>query len=504
MKNTLLLITLILFSAIICATSCVHKPQLTVSATSTDYPDSIANILVKKCTNAGCHNQASYQNAGELLLDSWDHLFQGGVSGAVVVAYSTKYSPLLYYVCPDPALGTQVNDPGHLQTALTTAEYMTLANWIAKGAPDKNGNIPFATNPDTRQKIYLTISGCNYIAVIDAKSRQVMRQIPVGNLLSISLHDIEVSGDGNYAYISFYNGTMMQKIDTRTDTVVGFVDLSTVAVAGQAGWSILCLSPMDTAIMLTGYYNDYLVTTNTATMTVNQNLSMDDRNTGFFTNILTNPHGVTANPTFDTFFVTLQYGNTVAKIHFGQPLWIKNISINGSPPGTDSTGTSPNPHQVEMAPDNSEYFVTCQNSNEVRVMDAHSDTLIKVIPVGTKPQEMAVSIPRHYLFVVCMEDAATTRAGARGSVYVIDYTKLQVVTILYGDFYQPHDIAVDEQDTLLYICSTNADATGPAPHHVPVCAGRAGWYTVYNLNTWQMDNKRYQVDVFPYAIAPRF
>ena len=157
-----------------------------------------------------------------------------------------------------------------------------------------------------------------------------------------------------------------------------------------------------------------------------------------------------------------------------------------------------------MAPDYSKYFVTCQNSNEVRVMDAHTDSVLAVIPVGAFPQEMALSISKHYLFVVCMEDAANSRTGALGSVYVIDYTTLQVVTVLYGDFYQPHDIAVDEMDALVYICSTNANPSGPAPHHVPVCNGRAGWYTVYDLNTFQMDNIRYQVDVFPYAIANRF
>ena len=501
MKRVLLFITIAAFVAVICVSSCKHTAH--VIPADGNFPDSIASILITKCTNAGCHNQASYLNAGELRLDSWDNLFLGGVSGAVVVAYSTRYSPLLYYVCPDAALGTQVSDPGHLPAPLSTAEYHTLANWIAKGAPDKNGNIPFATNPDTRQKIYLSISGCNYVAVIDAKSRQVMREIPVGSQLSGNIHDVEVSGDGKYAYVSFYNGTWMQKIDTRSDTVAGYVDLSAVATAGQAGWSILSLSPQDTAISVSGYYNNSIVTVNTANMTINQSMSVDALNTG--SSPLQFPHGIATNAFFDTFLVTLQLGNTVEKIHFKHPgLWFKQISLNGAAAGTDSTGTSPNPHQIEMAPDYSKYFVTCQNSNEVRVMDAYRDTLIKVIPVGTKPQEMAVSKSKHYLFVVCMEDAANTRPGARGSVYVIDYNTMQIITILYGDFYQPHDVAIDELDGLVYICSTNSNPSGPAPHHVPACAGRAGWFTVYDLNTLQMENKRYEVDVFPYAISARF
>jgi DNA-binding beta-propeller fold protein YncE len=139
------------------------------------------------------------------------------------------------------------------------------------------------------------------------------------------------------------------------------------------------------------------------------------------------------------------------------------------------------------------------------VMSTATDTLMATIPVGAMPQEMDISPSKGYLFVACMEDAANPQPGRHGSVYVININTLQVVKILYGDFYQPHDVTVDEQDGLVFIPSRNANPGGPAPHHATACNGRAGWYSVYDLNTLQpADTKRYDVTVDPYAIATRF
>ena len=62
--------------------------------------------------------------------------------------------------------------------------------------------------------MYITVSGCNVVAVIDGQSKLVMRYIPVGTYPGDnSMHDVAVSSDGNYAYLSFYAGTLLQKIE---------------------------------------------------------------------------------------------------------------------------------------------------------------------------------------------------------------------------------------------------------------------------------------------------
>ncbi len=513
----LILAAIIMTSVIV---SCVHKPNLV--PVSGNFPPEVANILIRKCAVSGCHNTASYKNSDGLLLDTWEHLMQGGVSGAEVVAYSPKYSPLLYFCNTNEALGTvalptmPVSTSVFPQAPLTTQEYNILVNWIANGAPDANGNIPFASNPDTRQKIYVTQQGCDLLAVIDAQSRLIMRYIPLSTTpdgsVAASPHDVEVSSDGKYAYVPFIEGSYVDKVDTRTDAITAYANVGTTSGSSLdttgSGWSILILSPQDTSLMVTGYYDNSVVNVNTAAMAVNQSLSIDKRS-GLPPGPWAYPHGVDANATFDTFYVAMQWGNTVAKYsRANNHLFYKYISVvKGQDPSSAPLGdsSSPDPHQVQMSPDHSKYFVTCQGTAKVVVIDAHSDTIITTIPVGAMPQEMDICESKGYLFVACMQDGTNPTPGAVGSIYVIDYNTNTVVNRIYGDFYQPHDITVDEQDGLLYIINTNYSPSGPAPHHVTGCGPRAGWYSVYSLSTLTpADNKRYEMTYFPYACSARF
>jgi len=498
MKWAILSVASAVILLITVVTSCVHQPS-PIPADG-NFPPDIANILVNKCAVSGCHNAASYTNADKLLLDSWDHLFNGGVTGAVVVPYSPQYSPLLYFVNTDSSLGPVAvptmpySTPGRVLHPLTKAEYLLLESWIASGAPDKDGNVAFASNPSTRQKIYLTQQGCDLVGVIDAERNVVMRYIPVGmSATSIeSPHCVRVSSDGMYAYVSFYSGDYIQKIDTRTDQVVGS------AYMGPGAWNIIYLSPQDTSLLASDWQGaGYVGFVQTVGMTPAPLIG------GSSTFVY--PHGITSNATYDTFFITAQYGNVIYKLS-ASALYYKQISIDGHPPSAalSATGATPDPHEVLMKFDHSAYFVTCEGSNQVKLMDAYRDSVLATIPVGVFPVEMAMSTTKPYLFVTCQEDSSTI-SGRRGSVYVINYNTLQVVTVLYGDFYQPHGITVDDKTGLVYIASTNANVTGPAPHHVTACSGRPGWYTVYNLNTLQpLNNNRYEVTVMPYSAAVRF
>ena len=324
-----------------------------------------------------------------------------------------------------------------------------------------------------------------------------MRYIPIGDANDLAPHGVAVSSDGRYAYVPFYTGNYVQKIDLLSDTVVYSLNLQTASGAGNDGgeWSIVKLSPLDTAFIVSGYLSNCLIGVNTATMQIIPRLSIDAPSGG--TSLFPSPHGIESNITFDTFYATL--GTNIAKYSFANHmLYQKIIAASGQP------------HQIQMTPDHSRYFVTCPDvnsptTNSVMVYDARNhDALIKTITVGFTPQEIAISPSKGYIFVACMEDANNPLPGAHGSVYVIDYNTLDTVKIIYGDFYQPHDMAVDEQDGLLFIPSRNANPNGPAPHHT-IGGKRPGWYSVYDLNTLlPVDSKRYYLPVDPYSIATRF
>src|SRR4051812_39702640 len=69
------------------------------------YPENINKIIVTRCAVAGCHNALSYKNAGGLQLDTWEHMFNGGSTGAAVIPYSVDNSSLLYFINTHADLG---------------------------------------------------------------------------------------------------------------------------------------------------------------------------------------------------------------------------------------------------------------------------------------------------------------------------------------------------------------------------------------------------------------
>lgn len=482
--------------------ACKHR---LLAAPDSGYPPEIEAILVNRCAIAGCHNEASFSACDSLRLDTWQHLFEGDNSGAVIVPFSPQYSPLLYYVNTDSSSGPILLPLMPYQAKapiLSKAEYQTLVDWIAKGAPDKNGTIPFAADAATRQKIYVTMqdgsSGADLMAVIDARSKVIMRYLEIGSdpLNAELAHCVKCSGDGASAYVVFQRNGTIQKINTSTDQINGSANAGRGTSWSGAG---ICVDSANTHLLATNYMDatsgGKAISISTFGM-IMDNYSYDD---------LVYPHAITANHNFDTFFATAQLGNTV--YFFDDP---SNrpipLSIDGYPPvqSVDSSRNYPDPHDILMLPDYSKFVVSCQGTNEVRFMDAHSLTVADSISVGNYPQELAVSFQATtpYLFVSC-QYGANPNPGALGSVYVINYQTLSVVKVLYGDFRQPHGIAVDDKDGLVYIFSNNGDGKGHT--HGSVDGAKDGWYSIYDLKTLQpINGKRYITKTNTYSAAMRF
>ncbi len=491
----------VFFALAVIFSSCVHKVKVVPQAGAGEFPANVAAIMQSKCAISGCHNQASYGNADSLLLDSWTHLFQGGGSGAVVIPYSTAYSTLLYYVNTDPSLGPiyaplmPVSLPGQTLAPLTAAEYNTLYTWIKNGAPDAAGNIAFAADPDTRQKSYLIHGNCDkIIVVIDSKTGLAMRVIPIGDSSNgESGHCVRVSPDGMYAYASVIGYNLFVKIDTRTDKAIASIDLtaaqSLYASAGSNAWADMVISPTGDSVLLCDFAGiGCALLINTQTMTVIN---------GWPT--LVNPHAPAANATFDTFFVTAQYGNTLYKL---SNRYIGYMSVNGAQHSTQASIGSfqPDPHFIISSPDHSQLFVTCQDQNNVKILNAYTGALIDSIAVGAFPQDMAISTKYPYLFVTCKNDPVT---NGLGSVYVINYKTWQIVQVLKDQYYAPHGVTVDDQDGLFYIASSNF---GGVSHHPTTCGSPNGWYNAYYLNTLlpAFSDKRFSIFSDPYAMDTRF
>lgn len=467
--------------------SCRHEAAQPAIETlvADSYPVAVKNIIVNKCATAGCHNEASYSGAGGLRLDSLQYLFDGGNNGAVVVPYNIANSSLLYFVNSFPELGpTAIPAMPFNLPSLSREEYETLRDWVESGAPDKDGNIAFGTEAATRQKVYTVQQGCDLVAVIDADKHVVMRYITVGKTHEGEQpNNIVMSADGRYAYVSFWNAALIQKIDTRADSVVAELAMP------RAFQKAIQLNEDGTKLIACNWYSQDLLLIDAVNMSIISNLgSVIQFIGGFASNV-------------STFYATSQFGNTIYKIledgsHTA-------ISIDSKPMVTESADSTPDPYRVIMSPDKSKYFITCTNTAEVRMMDAATDKLLKVIPVGANPQEMAISRTEPYLLVSCMND--TISSLEVGSVYVINYNTGDVVKKITGKFFQPYALAVDDNNGKFFVFNRNEDRNGPRPHHSGPCSGRNGFYQVYDIHSLApADNKRYEISVDPYGAAVRF
>lgn len=483
----IILLSLTTIGAIVSIVSCKHdNGAVPVNAGNGAYPAVVGDIFMNRCATAGCHNEASYTGAGGLRLDSWEHLFDGSVNGAVVVPYSSDYSSLMYFINTDSGLGPVAIPTMPLNhDPLTKEEYLAVKKWIDEGAPDKDGNIAFSSEPATRQKVYTIHQGCDMVAVIDAGKNVVMRYISVGSKpFPESAYYTVVSPDGRNAYVSFWFGNEVYKIDTYTDKVVEVYTLN------NKFWSAMEVSNDGQQLVLTNGDDYRLAIINTISGQVHYQV-----NTGFAA-----PHGITADAAFSTFYVTSIFGNTVYRYTNGHT---DTIVLDNMSATTLKGNNTPDPYNVRLSPDGSKYFVSCAGTNDLRVFSSANDSLLMVIQVGTTPQNLSFSKSKPYIFVPCMEDAS---AGIfKGSVYVINYSTLEVVSVIKGSLYQPHTVAVNDQDNTFYIFSRNQNYDGPAPHHSGPCSGRNGYYQVYDLNTLMpVNGRRYEVLVDPYVSAIRF
>lgn len=477
----------ILLVALWILSSCKHEgmqPLMDIPVAD-NYPDAVKSIIVNKCATSGCHNEASYTGTGGLRLDSWQYLFDGGNNGAVVVPYNIANSSLLYFVNSFPELGpTAIPAMPFNLPSLSREEYETLRDWVESGAPDKDGNIAFGTEAATRQKIYTVQQGCDLVAVIDAEKNVVMRYITVGKT-----HDGEqpnniiMSADGRYAYISFWNAALVQKIDTRTDSVIAELPMP------RAFQKAIQLNEDGTKLIACNWYSQDLLLIDAVNMSVISNLGGAIQFIGGFAS------------KGSAFYATSQFGNTIYKIQ--EDGSHTAISIDNKPMVTESADGTPDPYRVIMSPDRSKYFITCTNTAEVRMMDAVTDKLLKAIPVGANPQEMAISRTEPYLFVSCMND--TISSLEVGSVYVVNYNTGDIVKKITGKFFQPYALTVDDRNGKFFVFSRNEDRNGPRPHHSGPCTGRNGFYHVYDVVTLTpLDGKRYEISVDPYGAAVRF
>jgi YVTN family beta-propeller protein len=495
MKRNVLIASFFLLAAGVSVIFSCRKDEPAVDLEASGFPSAVGKIILGKCATAGCHNDISYEANAGLNLSSWDKMFEGGRGGACVIPYRPDFSTCMFFVNNNyPEFGTSVEPRmPYQQDPLTHEEIKTLYDWIAAGAPNRNGQVKFADNPD-RTKLYVTNQGCDEVAVIDAKTKLVMRYIHVGNSGAVeSPHMVKVSPDGHYWYVVFINGNAIQKYRTSDDSYVG------EAPIGAGSWNTFAITSDSKFAYVADWSSPGKIKyVDLTAMTVMQTYSGSG--------LLDYPHGTAINPTNDTLWCGCNYGNFIYRIEVSDPLSpsaFDKITLDGLPP--NGSNLTRNPHDMIFSPDGRKLFITCSKSNELRVLNAADTSIMGVIPTGEYPLEVALSTTTPYGFVTCEEDTTIFPGpGKRGLVTVFNYLTNTFVANIDAGTFQPHGIAVDDVNGYIYVASRNISPNGPAPHHSGNCAGKNGFITIIDLHTFQkVGTFRTELSVDPYSIAIR-
>ncbi len=416
-----------------------------------DYPENIAKIIVPKCANAGCHNTQSASVSNGLDFSTWGNMFKGGKNGSSVIPYAVDESYTLYFVNTDTSLGLVGEPTMPLNMApLSKAEYLTLRNWIANGAPNKDGFVKFSDNPN-RKKIYVCMSGCDKVAVFDAESKVIMRYISVGVDAQIETpHQIRITPDGKYWAVVFFSGHVVQFFNTSDDSHVADIEI------GSGSWNSIAFLHNSPKAFLSDLGGNKIQRIDFSTFSKEIFLGYPS------------PHGLYITKDDQFLYATSQLGNRIYKIHLDDY-------------SDDPINVGGNPHEIVFTEDESKYFVSCQASNEVKVFRASDDMLDTVLSVGPVPQEFAFSKNHPYLFVTCMNELNSINTGF---VYIIDYQTNSIIKSFPTNSH-PHGVAADDDQDLMYIGNININVISGSAHHPSSCNGANGFISIIDLKTLQ-------------------
>lgn len=493
MRNSIVLSLFCLCIAAMTYSGC-RRDNALLDIAESQYPEEVGKIMLTKCAVAGCHNTQSKDAAAGLDLSSWSKMMEGDRNGAVCIPYSHEYSTLFFFCNSFSDLGPVVQPTMPLNADPLTREQVTmLRDWIDAGAPNRDGFVKWSDNPN-RKKYYITNQGCDVVCSVDPASNLQMRYTPVGADAAIeSPHMVRVSPDGEYWYTCFIAGRYLEKHRTSDDGLVGRILLGPTDSAAIGSWNTFVISNDGRNAWVVDWSpNGRIAWVDLETM--------QWRQTYQGSNYLVQPHGSFLSPNNQFLYITTTSGNFVYKIDVSVPQFPDKTEVIVNGDSFISNVSSEDGHDLIFSPDGTKYFVTCQKSNQIRVMDAATDLPITSIPVGVYPQEFAMSTSMPYLYITCMEDTATY-PGNRGSVYIVNYETNSLVGHVNTGF-QPHGIAVNDDLGIVIAINRNAVPGGPAPHHTSACGGRNGYFTLIDMNTNELiEGSKTELAADPYSAA---
>ncbi len=468
-------------------TACKHE-ALRPSVES-GFPEKIEKIFLTKCATAGCHNSASAGNAAGLNLSSWDELFKGAGTGAVVMPYRPDFSSLCYFINTDTSLGISLQPTMPLfQPPLTVDEYLTIRNWIASGAGSSEGKIAFAENPG-RRKYYVCNKMCDVVTVVDAATGLQMRYVDVGFEGKTEFPSmITVAPDRKSWYVGFAAPTRgVQQFNAATDQLTGTITLP------EGVWTSMVITPDSKyAYIADNSSPGKLAMVDLSSLEVVNLYSFDDS--------LHYPAGMCLSSDGKQLLIGTTSGNFVHLIDLTTPgsQSLKRIIVDES--GSLSFVPGVNPAHIIQDSHSESWLIGCSGSGELVTIDAENGKQTGVVSINQGIGQMVAS--GKLLFLSCPDDLESF-PGNRGAVVVVDLDASRVIKRINSG-YQPYGLVVDSENEVVVVVNANISIEGPDSHHTSGCGEKNGNLSFIDLQTLELiPGSRRELAVFPYSIGLR-
>jgi len=448
-------------------TTCRDQTVTIIPERATDYSSistivfskHVLPILANNCLSSGCHN--STNAASGLVLDSWESIFSGSRSGAMVVSGNSFMSHLMQVINNDTTL-SPVSFPQMplSRNPLPQDQILFLKRWIDEGAKNDLGEVPFA-HPK-KGKVFVTNQSADLVAVIDIETNLVMRYVTTGTQPRGSIpaapHHVRIDQQGIYFYVTLINDQELWKFSATTYEFIAKVSVT------PSPADIILTPSGDTAIVTHFSTLPQIATlVDTRTMQVIKTFTVPTPLRPF----VSFAHGALLSGDGKRLYTTNQgTGNLTEITLIDNSMRIVALDTSGAP--TSDT----KPYLADESPDGRYIFVACYGTDDVRVIDRQRDSTraTRIIPVGTRPLHVHVSDDGEYVLAANQgsDDVTIIRTSDYSTTTIPDVGR------------QPHGVDLSPDGRFLYVtCENQTDAI--PPHHPTIGSRGISFVTVIDF-----------------------
>jgi YVTN family beta-propeller protein len=393
----------------------------------------VASIFADNCATAGCHKGPDAAN--NLSLETYSDLMRGSIGrpfndttqspinkntslsavdvygGESVIPYHPEQS-LLYNLITGNVTDSSLIMPSQ-NAPLSNEDIQAIKDWIADGAKDFNGNVPFSI-PDN--KVYSCNQGSDQVYIIDTDAKVVSGIVNAdfNSTIIDAPHNVQISG--GYYYFTEVAGQRFIKVDAATNMILGMVE--GIEKAGMiqitADGSKAYVSRSSTSAPI---YN-IIYAVNTAGMQIEKEINLPV--TGV-------PHALALSHNNRYLYVANMTKDRISIVDAVTDEFVDDIVLQHDfpPPYYE-------PMHMYISPDDKYLYVNCRTSSSILIVDLTTGSIVKEFPVPDHPMQGAVSDDGTKYYAVSHHEPYLSEITKNGTDWTIHEYQIDAFQHAYG------------------------------------------------------------------------